>query len=74
MADRYYIKNGVVEPKTMMSVQDLLDHCKMHGIPRDAILIFRENRKVPQTERNVVDVLQVQALGGITYVILGGYE
>jgi len=58
----------------MMSVADLVKHCKMHGIPLDAIMIFRVNRKDGKSERNVVDVLEVHKNSELTYLILGGHQ
>lgn len=77
--ERYYFRNEPVEERTMMSVADLVKHCKMHGIPLDSILVFRENRKDDKTDRNVVDVLEVHKLAGdqpegLTYLILGGHQ
>ena len=71
--DRYSFRNEVVEPRTMMTLQQLIDHCRMHGIPRDAVLIFRENRKDSKTDRNVVDVVQVEKHSELTYLTLGGH-
>jgi len=78
-SEKFYFRNEVVEPRNMMTLQELIDHCHMNGIPRDAVLVFRGNRKDPKSDRNVVDVLQVhkhagEQPGGITYVILGGHE
>lgn len=74
MVDRFSVRNEVVEPRMMMSLDDLVRHCKMHGIPMDAILIFRGIRKNPRTERNVTDVLEVHKHGDLTYMILGGHQ
>ena len=56
-----------------MSVADLVKHCKMHGIPLDAIMVFRNNRKDDKTERNIVDVLEAHKYGDLHYIVLGGF-
>lgn len=71
--DRYLFRNEVTEPRTMMTLQELIDHCRMNGIPRDAVLIFRGDRQDPKTDRNVVSVVRAEKHSDLTYLTLGGH-
>lgn len=57
----------------MMTLADLNRMAREHGVPKDAVLIFREERKDEKTDRNVVDIVQIQKLGDLTYLTLGGH-
>ena len=35
--DRYYVRNEPVEPR-QMTVADLVEQCRMHGVPTDAVI------------------------------------
>ena len=66
-------RNVVVESDTMMTLKELCDLARSHGVPTDAVLIFREDRRDAKTDRNIVDILQIEKHGGLTYLTLGGH-
>lgn len=72
---RYHTHNDPVEPRTMMTLQELIDHFKLNGIPRDAVLTFQTDKHDPKTSRNIVSVGTVtKHPGNLVYVTLIGHE
>lgn len=57
----------------MMTLDELCKLARSHGVPSDAVLIFRTDRQDAKTDRNIVDILQIESHKGLTFLTLGGH-